>query len=87
MAVLALEGLKKSFGETAVLAGIDLVLGDGEMLVIVGASGCGKSTLLRLVAVQHRRRQLRRPHQEFRFSLRSRRHVASRARLRHLLLP
>ena len=32
------------------LAGIDLQMPDGEMLVIVGASGCGKSTLLRLVA-------------------------------------
>ena len=50
MAVLELQGLRKSFGTTPVLHGIDLVLRDGEMLVIVGASGCGKSTLLRLVA-------------------------------------
>ena len=50
MATLTLDALKKSFEGTSVLAGIDLVLGDGEMLVIVGASGCGKSTLLRLVA-------------------------------------
>ena len=50
MATLQLDGLRKSFGDTAVLQGIDLVLPDGEMLVIVGASGCGKSTLLRLVA-------------------------------------
>ena len=50
MAVLELEGVRKSFEGTAVLAGIDLRLDDGEMLVIVGASGCGKSTLLRLVA-------------------------------------
>ena len=45
-----IEGLRKSFGATHVLTGIDLALADGEMLVIVGASGCGKSTLLRLVA-------------------------------------
>jgi len=50
MATLELAGLRKSFGDTAVLHGIDLALADGEMLVIVGASGCGKSTLLRLVA-------------------------------------
>jgi len=50
MATLELAGLRKSFGDTSVLHGIDLALADGEMLVIVGASGCGKSTLLRLVA-------------------------------------
>ncbi|MCW3476504.1 ABC transporter ATP-binding protein [Limobrevibacterium gyesilva] len=50
MATLLLEDLRKSFGSTPVLHGIDLALASGEMLVIVGASGCGKSTLLRLVA-------------------------------------
>ena len=50
MATLVLEDLRKSFGATPVLHGVDLSLVSGEMLVIVGASGCGKSTLLRLVA-------------------------------------
>ena len=50
MATLELHGVAKRFGPASVLAGIDLSLVDGEMLVIVGASGCGKSTLLRLVA-------------------------------------
>jgi len=50
MASLELRGLAKSFGAQTVLERIDLAVGDGEMVVIVGASGCGKSTLLRLVA-------------------------------------
>ena len=50
MATLELHGIAKRFGAASILAGIDLRLADGEMLVIVGASGCGKSTLLRLVA-------------------------------------
>ena len=50
MATLILDDIRKSFGKTAVLHGVDLALHSGEMLVIVGASGCGKSTLLRLVA-------------------------------------
>jgi len=50
MATLVIEALRKSFGATPVLQGIDLALASGEMLVIIGASGCGKSTLLRLIA-------------------------------------
>jgi len=50
MATLRIEGVRKSFGNTPVLHGIDLDVADGEMIVVVGASGCGKSTLLRIVA-------------------------------------
>lgn len=50
MATLELRGIRKSFGDTHVLHGIDLSVTEGEMIVIVGASGCGKSTLLRIVA-------------------------------------
>ncbi|WP_270935701.1 sn-glycerol-3-phosphate ABC transporter ATP-binding protein UgpC [Falsiroseomonas oryzae] len=50
MATLSLSGIRKSFGQTEVLHGIELDVADGEMIVVVGASGCGKSTLLRIVA-------------------------------------
>ncbi|UFN49979.1 sn-glycerol-3-phosphate ABC transporter ATP-binding protein UgpC [Roseomonas sp. OT10] len=50
MATLRLETIRKAFGQTQVLHGIELEVADGEMVVLVGASGCGKSTLLRIVA-------------------------------------
>jgi len=50
MATVKLVGLKKSFGATEVIHGIDIDIAEGEFIVIVGPSGCGKSTLLRTVA-------------------------------------
>ena len=50
MATVALQNVKKSFGSTAVIHGINVDIDDGEFIVIVGPSGCGKSTLLRMVA-------------------------------------
>lgn len=50
MATVTLSGVKKSFGDTHILHGIDCAIQDGEFIVIVGPSGCGKSTLLRIVA-------------------------------------
>jgi len=50
MAAVALRGVRKSFGSTAVVHGIDLGIEDGEFCVLVGPSGCGKSTLLRMIA-------------------------------------
>ncbi len=44
------QGLRKSFGDTQVLKGIDLRVPKGAFAVLVGPSGCGKSTLLRLLA-------------------------------------
>jgi sn-glycerol 3-phosphate transport system ATP-binding protein len=50
MADLQFRNVKKSYGSTAVIHGVDLRIADGEFVVIVGPSGCGKSTLLRMVA-------------------------------------
>ncbi|PWC84636.1 sugar ABC transporter ATP-binding protein [Azospirillum sp. TSH100] len=50
MAGLELRGIRKDYGATAVLKGIDLSIADGEFVVFVGPSGCGKSTLLRVIA-------------------------------------
>ena len=50
MADVRLTGVKKRFGATEVLRGIDLDIIDGEFIVFVGPSGCGKSTLLRTIA-------------------------------------
>ena len=47
--VVEITGLHKSFGEREVLKGIDLTVGQGEVICIIGASGSGKSTLLRCV--------------------------------------
>ncbi len=46
---LRLRGVTKRFGATEVLRGVDLDVGRGEVLAILGPSGGGKSTLLRLV--------------------------------------
>ena len=50
MATVTLTDIKKSFGSTDVIHGINVEIADGEFIVIVGPSGCGKSTLLRMVA-------------------------------------
>lgn len=50
MANLTLRNVRKSYGATEVLHGVDLQIEDGEFVVFVGPSGCGKSTLLRMIA-------------------------------------
>jgi polar amino acid transport system ATP-binding protein len=46
---LRIEGLHKSFAKHEVLRGIDLAVGEHEVICLIGASGSGKSTLLRCV--------------------------------------
>src|ERR1043166_4500701 len=50
MASVGIRDVKKAFGTTQVIHGVDISIGDGEFVVLVGPSGCGKSTLLRMIA-------------------------------------
>jgi ribose transport system ATP-binding protein len=48
--VLALSGVKRSFGAVQALCGVDLVVNAGECIGLVGHNGAGKSTLMFIVA-------------------------------------
>jgi sn-glycerol 3-phosphate transport system ATP-binding protein len=50
MADISLHDVRKAYGKTPVVHGVDLAIHDGEFIVILGPSGCGKSTLLRMIA-------------------------------------
>jgi branched-chain amino acid transport system ATP-binding protein len=46
---LELSGLKKSFGKTEIIRGVDLAIGKNERHAIIGPNGAGKSTLFNLI--------------------------------------
>jgi putative spermidine/putrescine transport system ATP-binding protein len=45
-----LTGVRKSYGQLAAVAGVDLDVGEGEFFTMLGPSGSGKTTLLRIIA-------------------------------------
>jgi len=47
--MLKVENVKKAFGSTTVLDGVDLTINPGEVVSILGSSGSGKSTLIRCI--------------------------------------
>lgn len=50
MAGVKIQDIRKSYGATEVIHGLNVDIADGEFVALVGPSGCGKSTLLRMIA-------------------------------------
>lgn len=49
-AAIELQGLRKSFGPTEIIRGVDLSVAEGERHAIIGPNGAGKSTLFHLIS-------------------------------------
>ena len=49
MPLLEVAGVVAGYGETEILHGVSLTVGDGEIVTIIGPNGCGKSTLMKTV--------------------------------------
>jgi multiple sugar transport system ATP-binding protein len=50
MAIVETRNIKKRFGDSMAVDGVNLATQEGEFLVLLGPSGCGKTTLLRMIA-------------------------------------
>ena len=54
---LRMLGVRKSFGATLALNGVDLHVNPGEVLALIGENGAGKSTLMKILSGAHLRRR------------------------------
>ena len=50
MAIIELKNVEKKFGETHAVKPMNMIIKDGEFLVLLGPSGCGKTTTLRMIS-------------------------------------
>ena len=48
--MLEIDGLRVRYGDKVAVDGVDLRVGEGEVVTLLGPSGCGKSTILRAIA-------------------------------------
>src|SRR5215204_3050121 len=48
--LLAISGLRAGYGTTEILRGVDLTVGEGEIVAVLGSNGTGKSTLNRTIS-------------------------------------
>src|ERR1700676_3618612 len=49
-AAIAVNGLRKAYGEKVVLDGVDVSIGEGEVFALLGPNGAGKTTIVRILS-------------------------------------
>ena len=54
MSIIEIKKLRKSFGDSTILKGVDYSINEGDVSCIIGPSGSGKSTFLRCINLLER---------------------------------